>query len=232
MHVLKTRSNIITGRTSNVLSVENLLRTALAGSSSSSSSSSSSCAPDGASSAGMTVVPREQQLLLPLVLTVIELALLLPAPEEGVLHTALQMIVHIMRTAQFAPAAAHNEAAAAAPAPAAARANPPHTEAAVNEALAGAVFRQLGPAVMQYLREEPAAPGSSAASFQAVWQGRNARDVASVEVVRGAFSTMAEVIISTGERVLQVAWFTRSLDPARGGVRQGGTLRLHLDDCV
>jgi hypothetical protein len=195
MHVLMVRSEMMKN--------SNMLRRAAA---SSSSSSTSNVASLWGLSRCITVVPGEQQLLLPLVLAVIELLLLLPAPQHGVTHIGLQMIVHIMRTARFVPAAARNAAAAAGaapapPAPPAAAASPdldvPYTEAAV-EALAGLVLLQVGPAVMAYMREVPAAPNCTAASMQAMLEGVNAGDVASVEVVRGAFSIMATLIITAG----------------------------------
>jgi hypothetical protein len=165
-----------------------------------SSSSSSSSPTSAASVRGKPVVPRERQLLLPLALTVIELLLLLPAPQHGVMRVGVHMLAHMVRTAQFTPAAAHDAAAGAAPAATAcADSDIPYTEAAVFEALAGPVFLQLAPAVLQYLREVPAAPSSTAASVQAILQGSDFPGAADVEVVRGAFSIMVTSIISTGE---------------------------------
>jgi hypothetical protein len=204
MCVLVVRSKLI--KTSNLLMETGICR-AVAGSSSSSPSSV-------ASLQGKPVVPREQQLLLPLALTVIELSLLLPAPQHGVMRIGLQMIAHLMKTAQFIPAAACSAAAGATPAPAAcADPDTPYTEAAVIEAQAGPVFLQLGPAALQYIRELPAEPSSTAASVQAILQGSNETGAADVEVVRGAFSIMTTAIITTGEVTQACVNF---VDAARG----------------
>jgi hypothetical protein len=173
-----------------ILKNSNLVRRPVAG------NSSSSSMPSGAKLQCNAVVPREQQLLLPLVLTVLELSLLLPAPQQGVMRMGLQVMPYIMGSAEFKPAAPGNAAAGAAPAAPSAHSDRPYTPAALMEALASPVCLQLGPAVMQYLREVPAAPSSTAASMQATLQGSNARDY---EAMRDAFAIMATVIISKGE---------------------------------
>jgi hypothetical protein len=88
------------------------------------------------------VVPRELQLLLPLLLTVIEAMLLLPQRSHNIIPWGLQLATHIMSTAELADGAA----------PAKITATAAHTDA-----LVGPVLLQLGPAVMQYIRQANAA---------------------------------------------------------------------------
>jgi hypothetical protein len=155
-------------------------------SSSSSSSGGSSAALLGSLIAGFpsTVLPREQELLLPLLLTLVEHTTLFPAPNQGVLPVALSLVAEIMSQSsldslQVVPSDASmgsldaNEVAAALP-----------------DGLTAAVLLQLGPVVLQYLRDAAAATTGVPAVMEALLGSKAAGDAEDASIAAGLFATI------------------------------------------
>jgi hypothetical protein len=172
-----------------------------------SSSSSSSSSQVGVTAAGRVVrsaVPRELQLLLPLLLTVIEAMQLLPrhSHAQGIMPSGLLLAITIMKAAKLVPN----------PSPDAVfDMSATWTTAAVfADSLAGPVLLQLGPAVMQYLREvEAAAAAAAAAAAGKAGAGSSSSRVGSssgggaVDASQGSrqmwhYTDMLTVVLKTG----------------------------------
>jgi hypothetical protein len=167
---------------------------AMAASGLSGSSSTSSSTVTGVNML-ITAVPQQQLLLVPLVLTVVELLLLLPAAAQRVMPWGLQLLVDLLRTVDFSMhdsrssvIACNNRASSTASSSGntggRASSNAGWSEVVVADAVAAAVLLQLGPAVMQYLREAAAAGGIVSAT--------------DVHMVKWAYASLAAVILRTG----------------------------------
>jgi hypothetical protein len=89
------------------------------------------------------LLPREQELLLPLLLTLVEYMLLLPDRNQTVLPLVLQPMVVLCKQLKRNKSSCSSAAAAGAAGAA---------ENALADALIGPVLLQVGPAVLQYLR--------------------------------------------------------------------------------
>uniref|UniRef100_A0A383V915 MYND-type domain-containing protein n=1 Tax=Tetradesmus obliquus TaxID=3088 RepID=A0A383V915_TETOB len=107
---------------------------------------------------------------LPLLLTAVELSQLQPARSEAVLPAAMQFIVSSInrQCQQLMPNSAESITAGQ---------GIPATAAAVADGLAAPVLLQLAPAVMRYLREEPAAPAAGIRAHRAAAEPDKVDDV-------------------------------------------------------
>jgi hypothetical protein len=140
-------------------------------------------------------VPRELQLLLQLLLTIIEAVLLLPQRSHNILPWGLQLATRVMKTARLAvPSSVADRSTSATTTATAA-----HTDA-----LVGPVLLQLGPAVMQYTREANAAAaapppavagglGSALGGGDVDWQQVASR-------VQWDYTAMVLVVLETGAK--------------------------------
>jgi hypothetical protein len=149
----------------------------ISSSSSSSGSSSSSSSAAGPSRAVPTLVPRQQQLLPPLLLTLAEFALLLPDLNMAVVPLVMLPIAQGMQ--HLTHGTPCNQAA---------------LEAKV-DALTAPVLLQLGPVVLQYVRKGAAA--AAAAGVQHSTWGR-AADNGDLSSAAGCLAFAAVNILRTG----------------------------------
>jgi hypothetical protein len=157
-------------------------------------SSSSSAGGSSSPPAGATVVPHEQQLLLSLLLTVAEYMLLLPAPSQGVLPSAMQLLARIVKqsSAQRFCAVGSSGAAAATAA----------DDLALADALVVPVLLQVGPAVLRYVRDANAAGAGAAAAVGQAMLGRHAAgcssDAEDVSTASGCLAMIALEVLEAG----------------------------------
>lgn len=126
--------------------------------------SDAAVAPASSSSAAVSasMLPRDA-LLVPLLLTLVELAQLQPSRRARLVPAALSFIMgllnrHCPQLLPPAPATGVSRLSAAA-------------AAAVADALAAPVLLQLAPAVMQFLTEEPAVPAGASQAVSAAADG-------------------------------------------------------------
>jgi hypothetical protein len=165
-----------------------------------------------AGAAQKTVIPCEQQLLLPLALTVIELLLLLPAPSQGVLPMGLQLLWKLVGAAHsssdqscvrngYAFSGAH--VAQAVP------------TAALVVGLAEPLLLQLAPAALWYINQvEAAAAAAAAVSGTAGSSSSSAStDLGGAQTVGRYLFGLVSVILGQGEHMSVicggVAWSCR-----------------------
>jgi hypothetical protein len=153
----------------------------------------SSVAGNPTAAAGMTVVPREQRLLLPLVLTLVEYMLLLPAPIQSVVPPAMRLVVLLLSQSgegkMHVPTASRMNAAAAA------------ADTALADPLVAPVLLQLGPAVLQYLREAAAPAAGPSALERAIRNTSmsNTPDPQELPKLADNLALLVEMLLNTGK---------------------------------
>jgi hypothetical protein len=178
---------------------------ALAGGSSSSNGSGGNASNRTALlAARTTVVLHEQQLLPPLVQTLAEYMLLLPAPSHGVVPHAMQVIAAIIESAGTWQERAHTQLAAsstdtaAAAAAAALAAGPALSGRALADGLAAPVLLQLGPVVLQYLGGAAAAAATAAAATEQAMLGTSS--AVDAEMVTGVSNSICMMLLMVLEQ--------------------------------
>jgi hypothetical protein len=164
-------------------------------------------------SAGDTAVPRQEQLLLPLLLTMMEYTQLMPEPRHGVIPSGVQLLTHIFTqqgpnsplqlldgteaSSSSAAAAEEGEEEAAATVATVAAAS----VAALADGLTAPLLLQLGPLALQYLRDAAAAATPGAAALEAALtrgSAAAAADQKSVSVVSRCLAGMVIKILAHG----------------------------------
>jgi hypothetical protein len=152
-----------------------------------------------AAAAQKTVIPREQQLLLPLALTVIELLSLLPAPSQGVLPMGLQLLWKLLRAAHSSSdqsCVRNGLAYAGVHVPQAA------PTAALVVGLAAPLLLQLAPTALWYINEAEAAAAAAAVSGTAgSSSSSSSTDLGGAQTVERYLFGLVLVILGQGEHM-------------------------------
>jgi hypothetical protein len=146
-----------------------------------------------AAAAGKTVIPCEQQLLLPLALTVIELLLLLPRPSQCLMPTGLQRVWHMLRSAHSASEQSCVHSGSANAATHALQAA--HFDVLVN-GLAAPLLLQLAPAALRYINQAEAAAAAAAAAALGSSSRSSGTDLGDVKTCLGG---LVSVVLAEGE---------------------------------
>jgi hypothetical protein len=153
--------------------------------------------------ASETVIPREQQLLLPLLLTLIEYMQLMPEPQQGVVAPAMQLILAFLKQSGLKsppqlPGCTEGSSSTAAAAAASTAA--PVMNAALADGLTAPVLLQLGPVALQYLRNAAAGATPEAVVHEAIMMGGSVADGGSPDgyIVIGNLAFLVMEILAAG----------------------------------